>query len=228
MNIEEQIAALMEAPDAAPEVVTLDRSTVEAMLSELETTNPLRSLVIELRAKLAEPYVQLWAMHVLGPDDVYPALDKEHAERMVADLLESMERHKQKMVERGEGLEHWFDCEAKVIPSPWIPEDHYRCLAENALEEEEILRNSLRERNEHRSKLLAAIQPFCDLAVAFDGGEQIDNELTVEQLREARQVMLHVTEGERLRDAHLRRMSETYGEAAEQSIEAAKLAAKDS
>jgi len=156
LNIEEQIAALMEAPDAAREVVTLDRSTVEAMLSELEAANPLRSLVVELRAKLAEPKVELWAMYTVGPGEIYPARDREHADFMYADLMAACAREKQRCIDAGENMEYWQDWQAAIIPSPFEPDQHFEILAGETLDEEARIRKLWIKCDEDRSKLLAA------------------------------------------------------------------------
>lgn len=60
----------------------------------------------------------LWCLHVIGPDDVYPAPSKEAAE--VAKL------HLERYWGQKDGLGHPFDPEIKfeAIPWPWSSESH--------------------------------------------------------------------------------------------------------
>lgn len=71
MNIVEMLDAMSRPPAPASEVVTLDRAIVEKVLAELEEASPLRASVTDLRAALAAPKVQLWAMFTPGPNEIY-------------------------------------------------------------------------------------------------------------------------------------------------------------
>ena len=151
------MAALFAAPEPAGEVIVLDRAMVETILNELEAADPLRSLVVNLRAALAAPKVELWALRSIGPNEVFPAIDRQHAERMVADLIAAGEQIKQQMIDDGESVEHWTGWEAEIIPSPWEPAEHFEILAQGAMDEENRLRELAVKSGDDRSKLLASL-----------------------------------------------------------------------
>ena len=71
MNVVDMLDAMSKPPLPAPEVVTLDRPIIETILAELEAADPLRAVVTGLRAALAAPKVQLWAMFTPGPNEIY-------------------------------------------------------------------------------------------------------------------------------------------------------------
>jgi len=78
----ERIIEAMTAPSPpAAEVVTLPRTLAETALAALENKGAPPSEVLALRGILAEPVVQLWAIHSVGPGEEYPCLSKEDAER---------------------------------------------------------------------------------------------------------------------------------------------------
>lgn len=158
MNTDQMMDALFSAPTPANEVVPLDRATVEAILTELEASDPNRGIVVGLRLKLSAPKVELWAIHTVGPGEVYPALDRAHAERMVADLDACCQREKQRRIDEGKSLEHWFDWVTNIIPSPWEPDDHFEELARQSLDEEQRLRDGWTKADGERDELLAALQ----------------------------------------------------------------------
>lgn len=185
MSIETIMNAMFSPPDPAPEVVTLDRVTVETILAELEAADPLRSIVSDLRGVLAAPKVELWAMRSIGPNEVFPALSREHADTMAAGLVAHGERIRQKMIERGESVEEWPEWRADVIPSPWEPVEHFQELASNADDEAAILRRHFKKADDDRSKLLDAAQALLaapESLVALSGLQAAVVEVTAEEV----------------------------------------------
>ncbi|MDD1977159.1 hypothetical protein [Pseudomonas tussilaginis] len=180
----EQIIEVMTAPPApAAEVVTLDRATLATILVELEAANPLRSLVSDLRAKLAEPKVELWAMHSVGPGEVYPCLNKEDAERQAQELRDLGVRMKAARIAKGECVEMWGDWAANVIPSPWEPDEHFEIMAEE-------WQTNHQELAEHTTKLQAENdalrKSLGGMLFAFDDG--VGREWSADLLDHARKL----------------------------------------
>lgn len=170
-EIERIIEAMTSAPDPATEVVTIERATVEHILSEMEEKDPLRAAVVYLRRVLAEPKVELWAMHSVGPGEVYACLSKEEAEQAAQNLRDAGVKRKESKVARGENVEFWTEWVAEVIPSPWEPAEHFEILAEQEKDEAERLRvlaTSLTEEKENLRKALAG------MLFAFDDGVGLD------------------------------------------------------
>jgi|GEM_PF-2515102 len=135
-TVEHIIKALSEPPAPAAEVVTLGRQMAERILSWLEDHPAIAGIALStceevsvLRQALAEPKVELWAIHSVGPGEVYPCLSKEHAEREAKELFEQGEKMKADRIARGESVEHWHDWVTNVIPSPWEPAEHFEILA---------------------------------------------------------------------------------------------------
>jgi|GEM_PF-1804648 len=135
-TVEHIIQALSEPPAPAAEVVTLNRPMAERILAWLEDHPAIAGIALStceevsvLRQALAEPKVELWAIHSVGPDEVYPCLSKEHAEREAKELFEQGEKMKADRIARGESVEHWHDWVTNVIPSPWEPAEHFEILA---------------------------------------------------------------------------------------------------
>ena len=56
-TIEQQLAAWHAPTPPADEVLSIERASVEKIITELEANNPLRPIVTYLRARLAEPKV---------------------------------------------------------------------------------------------------------------------------------------------------------------------------
>lgn len=129
-DIERIMDKLFAPPEPAIEVVSLERATLEEILNELEERDAQRPVVIYLRQVLAEPKVELWAMHSIGPCEIYPALNREHAEQMVEDLIGVGEQMKATLIAKGESVECWSDWRAEVIPSPYEPVEHFELMAE--------------------------------------------------------------------------------------------------
>jgi len=166
-EIERIIEAMTAAPGPAAEVVTLERATVEQILSEMEEKDPLRAAVVYLRRVLAEPKIELWAIHSVGPGEQYPCLNKDDAERRAQELRDMGERMKQERIARGESVEHWHDWVTNVIPSPWEPAEHFEIMAEEWMDDADHVRQSalqLQSENESLRKALAG------MLFAFDDG----------------------------------------------------------
>ncbi|MHB0825139.1 hypothetical protein ACYCFL_05845 [Stutzerimonas nitrititolerans] len=150
-TVEHIIQALSEPPAPAAEVVTLGRQMAERILSWLEDHPAIAGIALStceevsvLRQALAEPKVELWAIHSVGPGEVYPCLSKEHAEREAKELFEQGEKMKADRIARGESVEHWHDWVTNVTPSPWEPAEHFEILAE--------------ETADHRNDLIARLE----------------------------------------------------------------------
>ncbi len=176
-TVEHIIQALSEPPAPAAEVVTLNRPMAERILAWLEDHPAIAGIALStceevsvLRQALAEPKVELWAIHSVGPGEVYPCLSKEHAEREAKELFEQGEKMKADRIARGESVEHWHDWVANVIPSPWEPAEHFEILAGEIAE--------------HRDDLLAHVKkldetansdhtPQSEPAPAQDGRDQL-------------------------------------------------------
>ncbi len=129
-DIERMMDKLMAPPQPATEVVSLERATLEEILNELEERDAQRPVVIYLRRVLAEPKVELWAMHSIGPCEIYPCLSKEDAEKQAQSLRDTGEKIKAERIAMGESVEMWTDWRAEVIPSPYEPAEHFEIMAE--------------------------------------------------------------------------------------------------
>lgn len=140
MNIVEMLDAMSTPPAPAPEVVTLDRPIIEAILAELEAADPLRAVVTGLRAALAAPRPELWVMFTPGPNETYAFGSKEDADQAAADLIAVGQRLKAEMIARGESVEFWHEWRAEVVLSPWEPAEHFEEMALEKQEDAESLR----------------------------------------------------------------------------------------
>ncbi|WP_138725739.1 hypothetical protein [Pseudomonas lactis] len=164
-GIERIIEALTAPPPPAAEVVSLDRGTVERALALLESHPDIAqggpSLCQEVcafRQAMAEPKVELWAIHSVGPGEQYPCLNKEDAEQRALELRELGERMKQERIARGESVEHWQDWVTNVIPSPWEPAEHFEILAEECVEDADQLRQALIELKDQRNEIVEVLK----------------------------------------------------------------------
>jgi hypothetical protein len=164
-EIERIIEALTAPPPPAAEVVSLDRGTVERALALLESHPDIAqggpSLFQEVcafRQAMAEPKVELWAIHSVGPGEQYPCLNKEDAEQRAQDLRDLGERMKQERIARGESVEHWQDWVTNVIPSPWEPAEHFEILAEECVEDADQLRQALIELKDQRNEIVEVLK----------------------------------------------------------------------
>lgn len=163
MSIEAMIERMQAAPEPAPEVVSLERSIADQILTELEHKGPLDVLVTYLRNNLALPKVELWAMHSVGPGEIYPAFDREHAEKMVADMRECEQREKQRLIDTNSPtLKYWCDWVVNIVPSPWEPDEHFQELARQTLDEDKRVRAGWAKADDDRSKLLAGATHVLD------------------------------------------------------------------
>lgn len=168
------IEALTSPPPPAAEVVNLERGMVERALSLLESHPDIAqggpSLCQEVcafRQALAEPKVELWAIHNVGPGEEYPCLNKEDAERRAQELHDTGQRMKQERIARGESVELWSDWITNVIPSPWEPAEHFEIMAEEWMDDADHVRQraiELQSENESLRKALAG------MLFAFDDG----------------------------------------------------------
>lgn len=199
MSIEEQMEALFAAPAPAVEVVTLEATTVETILNELEQADPLRSIVVELRAKLAEPKVDLWAMFTIGANEIYPARDRAHAESMYANLMDACARYKQRRIDDGDSMEEWEDWKAEIIPSPFEPADHFEILAGETLDKEAHIRKLWAKCDDDRSKLLASL-------VQLIGNLDMAGVTDIPAIQAAQETVIDVTAEEVARKKHLDEM----------------------
>ncbi|MFJ2491351.1 hypothetical protein ACIOV9_07380 [Pseudomonas iridis] len=164
-GIERIIEALTAPPPPAAEVLSLDRGTVERALVLLESHPDIAqggpSLCQEVcafRQAMAEPKVELWAIHSVGPGEQYPCLNKEDAEQRALELRELGERMKQERIARGESVEHWQDWVTNVIPSPWEPAEHFEILAEECVEDADQLRQALIELKDQRNEIVEVLK----------------------------------------------------------------------
>ncbi|GLX87864.1 hypothetical protein Pfra02_04330 [Pseudomonas fragi] len=177
MSVEAMLDAMSKPPLPAAEVVTLDRHVVEKILAELEEASPLRTVVTDLREALAAPKVQLWALFTPGPNEIYAFASKEDAELAAVDLIAVGQRLKAEMIARGESVEFWHEWRAEVIPSPWVPDEHFeemaleqqddatslRAMAVDSAAEIEALKAEVAQLRQHNAESTEALQkPKCD------------------------------------------------------------------
>lgn len=215
MSIENMMERMFGAPDPANEVVVLSRMRVEAILAELEATEPMRTIVIELRAALAEPKVELWAIHSVGPGEVYPALDHEHAVKMVADMDAACQCEKQRWIDEGKSLEHWCDWVTNIIPSPWQPDEHFEVLAGEALDEEQRLRDGWIKSDKDRGELITALE---DVISAWSSQFERNGHMAPEWAKNARDTLVRVNAEEVARKARLAEYKERLAAAGDSAI----------
>lgn len=165
LTIEQQIAILTAPSSPAIEVVTLPRALAEQGLTALEQTGASASDILELRGILAEPALQLWAIHSVGPGEEHPCLNREDAERRAQELRDLGEQMKQDRIARGESVEHWHDWVTNVIPSPWEPVEHFEIMAEEWMKDADQLRQELIKLKEQYGELvevLNGVQKRCE------------------------------------------------------------------
>jgi len=163
-NIEQMLQAMTAPPDPAIEVLSLERSTVESILTELEEKDPLRTVVVYLRQRLSEPKVELWAIHSVGPGEVYPCLNREDAERQAQELRDLGHKMKAERIARGESVEMWTDWVTDVIPSPWEPDEHFETMAEEWQDSYRGLSKDYTKLRENHDALLQSLTNLVGLA----------------------------------------------------------------
>lgn len=120
---------------AAPEVLEINRATLEALRSELGKAAPASALIGDLDTALAAPKVELWAVVGPVPGEVWPALDRDHAVFVAQDMA----RRAQEVLAK-EGIA--FDVQHHVVPSPWSPAEHFEVLAHQMVAEAENFRQA--------------------------------------------------------------------------------------
>ncbi len=130
MSIETVLQAWARPSPPALPVVTVIQSLAERIERLLVESAPHSSELVELRAMLSNPLQQLWAIHIVGPNNEHPMLNREHAEKTAAHTIE-------RCAELLDGVKPAVN----VIPSPWVPEEHFEILAQELLEESERLRH---------------------------------------------------------------------------------------
>jgi len=151
---------LIAPPSKAVEVVALERSCVELILVDLEAGDPIalstnERLVPYLRAVLAEPKRELWAMHSAG-GGAHPMLSKEHAEETAKATVERCYEVAKK--------NNWpdFHLEMNVIPSHLEPAEHFEALADTLNTENLRLRKLAIDRRDNCAELLHALSALLD------------------------------------------------------------------
>ena len=154
-TIEEQIAILTAPSAPAIEVVTMPRVLAEQSLTALEESGASASSILELRGILAEPALQLWAIHSPGPGEEYPCMDREDAERRAKEIRDCGDQMKAERIERGESVEMWSDWLTNVIPSPWEPAEHFEIMAQEWMDDADNLRQHAIKLTAERDELLA-------------------------------------------------------------------------
>lgn len=158
LTIEEQIAILTAPSAPAIEVVSIPRVLAEQSLAALEQTGACSSNILSLRGILAEPALQLWAIHSVGPGEEYPCMDREDAERRAKELRECGDQMKAERIARGESVEMWSDWITNVIPSPWEPAEHFEIMAQEWMDDADSLRQHVIGLTAERDELRADLQ----------------------------------------------------------------------
>ncbi|MGF0237574.1 hypothetical protein ACQR3P_01625 [Rhodococcus sp. IEGM1300] len=158
ITIEEQIAILTAPSAPAIEVVSIPRALAEQSLAALEQTGACSSNILKLRGILAEPALQLWAIHSVGPGEEYPCMDREDAERRAKEIRECGDQMKAERIARGESVEMWSDWITNVIPSPWEPAEHFEIMAQEWMDDADNLRQHAIRLTAERDELLADLQ----------------------------------------------------------------------
>lgn len=115
--------ALYAVPAPAPDVVEVNRENAESLLSQLEGMGMAHAIVDDLRMALCVPKAELWAVYSAGPDETWPALDRDHAEQIAEETTRKVNEALKEM-----GLD--VKVQNVVIPSPWTPAQHYQEVAE--------------------------------------------------------------------------------------------------
>ncbi|MGY2681723.1 hypothetical protein [Pseudomonas tolaasii] len=163
-TIEEQIAILTAPPAPAIEVVTMPRTLAEQSLTALEESGTCASSILELRGILAEPALQLWAIHSPGPGEEYPCMDREDAERRAKEIRDCGDQMKAGRIARGESVEMWTDWVTNVIPSPWEPAEHFEIMAQEWMDDADNLRQHAINLTAEREQLLKALTALTQVA----------------------------------------------------------------
>lgn len=118
---------------AVPEVLEINRCTLEGLLRELKAANPDSPLINDLDTCLAAPKVELWAVVGPVPGEVWPCLDHDHAEFVASDMT-----RRALVILKAQNIT--FDVKHEVVPSPWSPAEHFEALAHQMVDEAENFR----------------------------------------------------------------------------------------
>ncbi|WP_282347992.1 hypothetical protein [Pseudomonas sp. PS01301] len=146
----------VNAPDPAPETVTVLRSMLTHIADTLEKGEPAnlatdRQLLGSLSHVLQQPSDQLWAMHCVGASEIWPMLDKEHAEEVAKATIARCRE-----IDEKAGMEP-IEVVINVVPSPYVPHDHFQYLAEDLRENYDSTRVACKRYHGHRDALLQAL-----------------------------------------------------------------------
>lgn len=163
-GIERMLEEMAAPSPPAAEVVTVPRILAEAALTALEDKGATPSEVLALRCILAEPVLQLWAIHSVGPGEEYPCLNREDAERRAKELRAMGDTMKAERIARGESVEHWPDWVTNVVPSPWEPAEHFEIMAEEWMEDADQLRKEVIKLTDQSKELLESLTNLVGLA----------------------------------------------------------------
>ena len=136
----------------------MPRALAEQSLTALEQSGASASGILELRGILAEPALQLWAIHSPGPGEEYPCMDREDAERRAKEIRDCGDQMKAERIARGESVEMWSDWVTNVIPSPWEPAEHFEIMAQEWMDDADNLRQHAIKLTAQRDELLADLQ----------------------------------------------------------------------
>ena len=136
----------------------MPRALAEQSLTALEQSGASASGILELRGILAEPALQLWAIHSPGPGEEYPCMDREDAERRAKEIRDCGDQMKAERIARGESVEMWSDWATNVIPSPWEPAEHFEIMAQEWMDDADNLRQHAIKLTAQRDELLADLQ----------------------------------------------------------------------
>ena len=136
----------------------MPRALAEQSLTALEQSGASASGILELRGILAEPALQLWAIHSPGPGEEYPCMDREDAERRAKEIRDCGDQMKAERIARGESVEMWSDWVTNVIPSPWEPAEHFEIMAQEWMDYADNLRQHAIKLTAERDELLADLR----------------------------------------------------------------------
>lgn len=149
---------LAQPSPPAPPVLTMPMVFAERIESLLSDLALYSSEYVELRAMINAPLPELWAIHIVGPDQEHPMFSREHAEQQA-----------KYTTERCAELMPSIPVTVNVIPSPFEPLEHFQLLAEALMEEEKRLRYGWKLANEQADGLRAFANTL--VTAALEGGD---------------------------------------------------------
>jgi hypothetical protein len=201
----ERIIEALTAPSApVTEVLTIDRLMAERALAWMESHPDIAqggpSLCEEVcafRQALADPKVELWAIHSVGPGEEYPCLNRDDAEHRAQELRALGDTMKAERIARGESVALWNDWVTNVIPSPWEPAEHFEIMAEEWMEDADQLRQALIKLEDQREQLVStfklAVERWTLLANEFKHTTP-EHERELAEISKARDVIANATQ----------------------------------